>query len=822
MADVPLGLVGDGTIDEVEADEQHAVVKEREVLLPSQLTGDGKSVGEVVLEAVEVLHPVVKGGVGVGTFVPVLVARQDEDRGPARRLEDGAGTLVHGLGARGGGGQPDVAEVDDELGIVGQTREIARQLVLLGIVVRDVTGDVERDRFADVPVIGRGGAVGIGPAPVAKGGTIQRPDDGGQCHEDDGTNAQPLATLPTDLLGDEVVARMEVVGWFRKARAVAEVDPRRLPSPRRRRRLGRISRHLHLVLVGIVPGAGGRAGRTAGALHVVGRGTEHARGAPTAGGIPHLPGGGGHAGTTGTGTGTGTGPAAAEAVHLGHEVAGILAPGQEHEVTVDGVARRPALAAPAAVGAAPMGGGQHGGHVGLLLEGDLLAVSAPSRARAGPGTAGTHAHVHVQARYGGMGPLPDGVGRISPGPWVAAESHPVLVGTGVATAVAVDRTVLAAGIGVGPAGQLEHLHGLEADGILRTHGLLRLPLLLGLALTPGTAPTTTSTAGTRRTRPLVQAGRRVGAAVHAVPAAAAGRLQRLPLGRAGRRAGDGPAGGRAGLLGQAGGIRGEVIPPRVETRRLWAAAGVGVGGGNDRTGSAAAGTAASAGAGGVVEPGLGLGQPLLNVGRHELEGRRLMTTLGRRRRRRRTGVDRRRRDHARLVVVGTACHAAAVLGAPRSVASGHCSGRRRRGGGGVGTYHRAGCRGTAAAAAAAAVARRKSGAHTAAAAAAALGRTTPTAAPAMGRVGRDEAGLVVGRGYVAAAASRGGGEAAVGRIRRQVVPLAAGVSTAAHFGRFCRLVDLYMRSRDCDVCVRLFGSECYSGAGTRPTGRRKI
>ena len=286
MTDVPLGLVGDGTIDKVEADEQHAVVQEGKVLLPAQLPGDGKAVGEVVLEAVEVLHPVVKGGVGVGTFVPVLIARQNEDRGPAGRLEDGAGTLVHGLGARGCGGQSDVAEVNDELGIVGEAGQIAQQLILLGIVVRDVASDVERHRFADVPVVGRGGAVGIGPTPVAKGGTIQRPDDGRQCHEDDSAHAKPLATLPADLLGDEVVARMEVVGWFGQAGAIAEVDPRRPPSPRRRGRFGRISRDLHLVLVGIVPGTGGRSGRTADALHVVGRGTEHARGAPTAGPAP--------------------------------------------------------------------------------------------------------------------------------------------------------------------------------------------------------------------------------------------------------------------------------------------------------------------------------------------------------------------------------------------------------------------------------------------------------------------------------------------------------------------------------------------------------
>ena len=44
MADVPLGLVGDGAVDEVETDEEDAVVEEGEVLLPSQLgasTGSG-------------------------------------------------------------------------------------------------------------------------------------------------------------------------------------------------------------------------------------------------------------------------------------------------------------------------------------------------------------------------------------------------------------------------------------------------------------------------------------------------------------------------------------------------------------------------------------------------------------------------------------------------------------------------------------------------------------------------------------------------------------------------------------------------------------
>lgn len=190
----------------------------------------------------------------------------------------------------------------------------------------------------------------------------------------------------------------------------------------------------------------------------------------------------------------------------------------------------------------------------------------------------------------------------------------------------------------------------------------------------------------------------------------------------------------------------------------------------------------------MIQTSLGLGQPLLNVGRHELEGGRLVP--GRRRRSAgRTGVDRRGHDHARLVVLVAAGIAAtgkaAVLGAPRSVPSGH-----RRGS--VGTDHRrAGCRGTAAttassinSATASAVARgqpalRRTGSHTAVA----IHTNTPTAtdAPTVGRVGRDEARLVVGRRVVTATAGRAGrGKAAVGRVRRQAVPLAAGVS--AHGG----------------------------------------
>jgi hypothetical protein len=136
-----------GPADQVDPDEEHALVHEGEILVPDRLGLDRWRSAEELLEVGEVGLPQGPGRSGIRAVVPLVVARHDE-AGHGELHHDVGGLSVVGVDARVVLGL-DVAHVEEELGWTHQVVvvDLALEEILLA-GVGNVAGHGERERLS--------------------------------------------------------------------------------------------------------------------------------------------------------------------------------------------------------------------------------------------------------------------------------------------------------------------------------------------------------------------------------------------------------------------------------------------------------------------------------------------------------------------------------------------------------------------------------------------------------------------------------------------------------------------------------------------------
>mmetsp|Transcript_8349 Transcript_8349/g.12502 ORF Transcript_8349/g.12502 Transcript_8349/m.12502 type:complete len:281 (+) Transcript_8349:263-1105(+) len=179
MTHQPLTLIVDLSIDEIESNEQDPLEQKSKVLLSRQLTIDCWNCikvlgGEVILEFIELIHPIFKGCLRHGAVVPIIIPRQDNDR-HRTLLEQIRSIVIHRKGTQCHLCQIDVPEMNQKIPIPGmKLGQFPRQFCLIGLIVGNVTRYPELNFLPHIII--HGGSNAIAPTPQCPA------QNAGQCH----------------------------------------------------------------------------------------------------------------------------------------------------------------------------------------------------------------------------------------------------------------------------------------------------------------------------------------------------------------------------------------------------------------------------------------------------------------------------------------------------------------------------------------------------------------------------------------------------------------------------------------------------------------